>query len=539
MFRRSRQLLLTQIENWQLTRSFSLSIVIATFFLSLISSATIIHEGERERRSQKRDSLIAIAEEYSEAMQHDVEQTLSLTYALANLVEEYQGFIPNFESVARDLFPFYQGARSLALLSEGKAVSEMIGTKVNGIWNDVKINPQEINCSQSTSGLTDSSLVAENSYPELSLTTIDVSTNDAAKIAVVQNKATQTTAARPIGLGCLPIFLTEKTNQSSFWGFTSVLIDYSFLLQNLDWEGLTQKGLAYQLEIGSSDSDSAQIVIDSLPFDSLGAISVNPVVKSFTIAGETWTLSLSPIEGWQQQEFLIRAYLIGVLSSLLLAASIKIYLDSQLNDQELEKITYIDFLTNLPNHRFLKYRLEQIVGDHLQKDQNIVLCYLNLDDFREINQQFGRRIGDYLLVRIAKRLQKFLRVEDVVVRLEGDEFGIVLQNIQDCEEAEKILERIMDAVYSPMNIEGSTISMSVSIGATIYPQHNVEINNPHQDISCQNSYLIQMLLNRAKQSLLQAKQQKGSYLFFKDLCQFNSNFCSDTQCVGIESNQQN
>ena len=543
MFTRSQKHLLTQIDNWQLTPSLSLLIVIATFLLSFIGSATIIHTGEKERLKQQRDSLEVIADNYGVAIKHDVEETLSLTYALANLVEEYQGFIPDFDSVAQDLFPFYRGAGSLALLPNDIAASEIILAKVMGALEDVKINPQEITCSRSPSSFTGSVLTNENSYPELSLNTIDLSTTGAAKIALVQNTAAQKPAVRPVGLGCLPIFITEKTNQSSFWGFTSVLIDYSLLLKNLDWEGLIQKGIAYQLEIDVAEGHSAQIVVDSpsvdsSSVDSFGAIADNPVVKSFTIAGETWTLSLSPIGGWQQRD-LMRFYFIGLLSSFLLASLSKIYLDSQLKSQEGENITDFDPLTRLPNHRIFEYRLKQILENHLQKNQNLVICHLNLDDFGEMNKRFGRRIGDYLLVRIAKRLQKFLRVEDVVVRLGGDEFGLVLQNIQDCEEAEKILERVMDAVSSPIDLEEGTISISVSIGATIYPQHNIEIHNPHQDVSFQYSYLMQILLNQAKQSLSQTKKQKGSYLFFKDLCKFNSDYFSDPQCIEIESSKQN
>ncbi len=544
MLTRSQKHLLTQVENWQLTPSLSLLIVIATFFLSLIGSANIIHKGEKERLKKQRDSLAVIADNFGVAIQHDVEETLSLTYALANLVEEYQGFIPDFDSVAQDLFPFYQGAGSLALLPNDIAASEIVWAKVMGALEDVKINPQEITCSQSPSSFTGSVLTSENSYPELSLKTIDVSTTGAAKIAIVQktatqNTATQNSAVRPVGLGCLPIFITEKNNRSSFWGFTSVLIDYSLLLKNLDWEGLIQKGIAYRLEIDAAEVYSAQIVVDSPRVDSFGAIADNPVVKSFTIAGETWTLSLSPIGGWQQRGYLNRFYFIGLLSSFLLAALSKIYLDSQLKSQGVEKTTDFDPLTRLPNHRAFEYRLKQILENHLQKDQNLVLCHLNLDEFGEMNKRFGRRIGDYLLVRIAKRLQKFLRVEDVVVRLGGDEFGLVLQNIQDCEEAEKILERVMDAVSSPIDLEEGTISISVSIGATIYPQHNIEIHNPHQDVSFQYSYLMQILLNQAKQSLSQTKKQKGSYLFFKDLCKFNSDYFSDPQCIEIESSKQN
>jgi len=539
LFTRPQQPLFTQIGNWQLTRSSSLLIVIATFFFSLLGSTAIIRQAAKERLREKQEKLAAIADDYSVAIQRDIEQTLSLTYTLANLVEEYQGIIPNFENVAQNLFPFYQGVGSLALLPEDKAAPEIIEAKVIGALTEVKINPQEITCSQSPSSFTGSVLTNANSYPELSLNTIEASTIGVAKIAVGQNMVTQASAAKPFGFGCLPIFLAEKTNRSSFWGFTSVLIDYSLLLQDLDWESLTQKGVAYQLEIVPDDDNPTPIIVDSLSFDSLRAIAVNPIVKSFKIAGETWTLNLSPIDGWQQRAFLIRAYLMGLLGSLIFATLIKVDLDARLKLQESEKITYLDPLTRLPNDRILKYRLRQILRNPLNKDQNLVLCHLNLDNFREINQQFGRRVGDYLLVRIATRLQKFLRAEDVVVRLEGDEFGLVLQNIQDCQEAEKILERIMDAVSNPIYLEESTISLSVSIGATIYPQQNAEIHNPHQDMSCQNSYLIQLLLTQAKRSLLQTKQQKGSYLFFKDLCQFKSASCRDAESIGIESSKQN
>ena len=89
----------------------------------------------------------------------------------------------------------------------------------------------------------------------------------------------------------------------------------------------------------------------------------------------------------------------------------------------------------------------------------MAVCYLDLDSFQSINNHLGQKAGDYILVRIAKRLQKFLRKEDLVARIGGDEFVIVLQDLSEVAEVKLILKRITEAAFIPISYDTEIVSV--------------------------------------------------------------------------------
>lgn len=135
----------------------------------------------------------------------------------------------------------------------------------------------------------------------------------------------------------------------------------------------------------------------------------------------------------------------------------------------LQQLAHYDSLTKLPNrwlfHQSLLKAMEQ--ADALE--QQVVLLYLDLDNFKDINDILGHAVGDQLLCEVGERLLACLHVRDCVGRLGGDEFGIVLVTPRDPEIALVVAGKIHEALHAPFALQGHAVRTSASIGITIYP----------------------------------------------------------------------
>ncbi len=144
------------------------------------------------------------------------------------------------------------------------------------------------------------------------------------------------------------------------------------------------------------------------------------------------------------------------------------------HEADLDRIAHYDVLTSVPNRRLLDDRLEQAIARARRHGKNLAVCYLDLDGFKPINDQFGHEVGDYVLVEIAHRLQTVSRSDDTVARLGGDEFVLLWNDIgaeSDCIQA---LERVLEKVAEPITVKGEPLAVSASIGVTLYPDDDVD-----------------------------------------------------------------
>lgn len=143
--------------------------------------------------------------------------------------------------------------------------------------------------------------------------------------------------------------------------------------------------------------------------------------------------------------------------------------------QQLELLAYHDALTNLPNRTLLSDRLSQALAHARRRGTLLAVCYLDLDGFKGVNDQYGHEAGDTLLMEVARRLVDSVRADDTVSRLGGDEFALLLCDLANEGEAHVILSRVLQVVSTPYVINQVPIStISASIGVTIFPTDDVD-----------------------------------------------------------------
>lgn len=161
------------------------------------------------------------------------------------------------------------------------------------------------------------------------------------------------------------------------------------------------------------------------------------------------------------------------------------------HEAELERIAHYDPLTGSPNRLLLADRLDAALAHANQTARSLAVCFLDLDDFKAINDEHGHVLGDQLLVRIAQNLTHILRANDTLARLGGDEFVLLLADIATPQEGEQRLQRVLAAVNAPIVIGNTTFRVSASLGVSLYPQDRVDADT---------------LLRHADQAMYQAKE---------------------------------
>jgi len=140
-------------------------------------------------------------------------------------------------------------------------------------------------------------------------------------------------------------------------------------------------------------------------------------------------------------------------------------------NQHLQYLATHDNLTGLPNRILFFDRLDQTIKKSRRQKQRFALCFLDLDDFKRINDSFGHLIGDQVLKSIADTLNQTVRDSDTVARLAGDEFTIILDNVQEVSNVEAIAKKTLKAVSQPIEVPQETVVMTVSIGISLFPEH--------------------------------------------------------------------
>ena len=129
-----------------------------------------------------------------------------------------------------------------------------------------------------------------------------------------------------------------------------------------------------------------------------------------------------------------------------------------------------DALTNLPNRLLISDRVEQAIGQARRYQRRAALLFLDLDNFKTINDSLGHDAGDQLLKDVAARLQDAVREMDTVSRQGGDEFLIVLTDVADLDDISTVAKHVLHAMSQPFSLKGMQIVTSVSIGAALYPE---------------------------------------------------------------------
>ncbi|MDR5903191.1 EAL domain-containing protein [Halomonas icarae] len=175
-------------------------------------------------------------------------------------------------------------------------------------------------------------------------------------------------------------------------------------------------------------------------------------------------------------------------------------------ERKIHQLAFFDPLTGLPNRRLLMDRLQGMQRDNERGDCFAALIFLDLDNFKRVNDTLGHRRGDQLLRQVAERLHAVVRETDTLARLGADEFALLVQGLGECfeeaaKDAEEVALKLLSALQAPQVLDGEPLVVTGSLGVTLFHEHEVDLDG---------------ILQQADTALFQAKVAGRDTLSFFD-----------------------
>ena len=168
-------------------------------------------------------------------------------------------------------------------------------------------------------------------------------------------------------------------------------------------------------------------------------------------------------------------------------------------EAQLEYLAFHDPLTELKNRRQFSEIVKKSIKEAEKTNRKLAIMYIDLDHFKSINDSLGHHVGDELLQQFAKRLKSSVRQNDELCRVGGDEFLVLLNNITNDEQIEKIAKRMHSMFNSPYIINKQTLDVTTSMGISVYPEHGS---------------IVRHLISHADQALYRAKESRNRFVFY-------------------------
>ena len=274
----------------------------------------------------------------------------------------------------------------------------------------------------------------------------------------------------PNGVGLIaryPIF-SDYPKNNIYWGGVNVVFYSDRLLKDA---GLVELSQHYDVALKSSNLINEE---GGLFFGSAETFELADATFTFELPGGKWTLASKMKEGssapFMQLPIVIRGFCYFVSIVLLMSA---FFLYEAFTVAT--KISYRDALTDLPNRRFAMEVMEKLVNQ--RDDTSFSLIAIDVDNFKYINDHYGHEAGDYVLMRVSKRLQSSVRSSDFVFRLGGDEFLILLTGSNSISSLGRIISKLKKVIDNKDFVfKGNELSVSISMGYSRFPDDSRDLD---------------------------------------------------------------
>ena len=435
-------------------------------------------------------------------LQLNINHALSATSALSALVRQGGGQVPHFEAVGAEILKLYPGIGAVQLAPAGvvRQVVPLAGNE-KALGHDLLADSQRT------------------------------------KEAFLARDTGRLTLAGPFNLmqgglgavGRLPVFLPDAAGLPAFWGFTSALIRFPAVLNTAGFADIERQG--YQWVLWRTHPDTAQRqVIAASGADNLLA----PASFGMTVPNGEWTFSIAPVAGWGDAAYQRNIMALGLFISLLVAllfgmlrhypvrlrAEVQQRARSESEEAlriaatafeaqqgQIDSLAFYDPLTQLPNRRLLLDRLDQALHASTRHARKSALLFVDLDNFKTINDTLGHHLGDQLLTLVAQRLKVCSREGDTVAHLGSDEFVVMLEDLSEdiheaANQAESVGEKMLAALAKVYPLTSGAHHSTTSIGITLFGSAQQESNEEP--------------LKRAELAMFQAKAAGRNTLRFFD-----------------------
>ncbi len=273
---------------------------------------------------------------------------------------------------------------------------------------------------------------------------------------------------------------TPDERRKAIWGFIYARINTDELFRNAIYPSILREIHFKAYDAGFSNQeisslDKARLIYDTDQNDISHALNTPSepryrITQKVSVDGSTWLFySASRPGGLIERRDNVP--LLTLLIGSLLSISASFFTFARSCHQQLTHYhAYHDNLTDLPNRRLLQNRFQQALANAQRHETGMALLFLDLDNFKPVNDSLGHDMGDKVLKAVATCLASCLREGDTLSRIGGDEFVILLLNIAGAEEASAVAQKIISTISGLFPVEGCDINMGGSIGISIFPK---------------------------------------------------------------------
>lgn len=272
-------------------------------------------------------------------------------------------------------------------------------------------------------------------------------------------------------VGRLPVYTKESDGQKSFWGIVSVTLNYPQALDEVGLEQLQQQGYAYEIWRVNPDTNERQIIANSAyKYDR----SARFVEKDISILNAKWSFRISPVTMWYRYP---ETWILGIsgfiISCMIAFFAINIKNLKQMKN-ELEILTTIDPLTGALNRRGFLIALDEMMK---VPDQKLTLCYMDLNRFKNINDQYGHNAGDKILQKFSETFMRYAEKNYLFARIGGDEFIQVFIGEEAQAKMDSFFNQIrIELKYSGILCGEEEIPLEFSCGKAVFPEQGKTVD---------------------------------------------------------------
>ena len=432
----------------------AMAIAAVVWAVLMVMGGSLIHLTERRHDDRQRMTTYTIAARAAITLEHQLSRSLSSTYALASWVQKHGGHTGGFEDLAASLIYLHDGITSLQLVSSD-AIVRSYPTR--------------------SSAAADRVFLSRLSAPDPVSSGVHLH---------LLGPVADSSGGSDI-LGYVPIYLASRARRSEhFWGYSVVHIALPRLLRASNLDAIFSPNYNFVLSEMRPSGDVRELA-------GTGGVTLrDPVSIEVTTPGGAWVLSTAPKGGWTRSVSTFGWVLLIALS--LLAAS-GAYVLMWRQSMAAASALY-DPLTGLPNRLLFQERATLAIEQAKRNDSHAAVLFLDLDNFKPVNDAMGHGTGDRLLRESAQRLKSSLRTVDTIARVGGDEFLVVLTNLKNQHYAEAIATQLIDELEKPFRIDGREARIGVSIGISLFPRDGTRLSD---------------LVARADAAMYRAKRQGG------------------------------
>lgn len=268
----------------------------------------------------------------------------------------------------------------------------------------------------------------------------------------------------------VPIFRLDSPEE--YWGAASVVMDTAVLAEIAGFNDLMEEGLNFALRgLNGKGAEGDVFYGDEELFE-----QNNPEMM-VNLPNGSWVLTYEELRQLPEQMAWYQEHLVRILgaAALLVILAMLGYTDWALTVAR--RHAREDELTGLTNLRFLGQFTDQLVQRNQKNPTQFAVMYIDLDGFKQINDGYGHKAGDQILIAVANTLRGSVSSSDVAARIGGDEFLLLLTRMRSQEDLDKVAERVRNAIENTtVDFEGTTLSVGASVGSATYPHEGKDLD---------------------------------------------------------------